>query len=548
MEVAQGGNHLGWRETVKHWGWLAVMVGLCGLLAVLQYHWTGELSEAERQQLEAGLATQLELMARGFDGDLREATETLVPREDEGEEERFRQWRGRTGRVPFFGRIAVATPKKGLVGLELLDQATGQKTPLAWPPEWDSFRRDILRRVEEGHGPPRVERDSLLLELPRFREGEEGREEVAWYLFELDERYLKETYWPGMVRKYLGDQVYDVSVTAGERGKTLYGPAMTGADATARTLRTGRKKGGGGPEGGGGRWRISARHRAGSLDAAVRVTRWRNLAVAGLLLGLIAVAGWALERNTSKARRLAEMEFAFVAGVTHEFRTPLTVIRGAGHNLLSGVVTDAAQRERYTKLIVQHAENLTEMVEQVLGFAGARSGGAKNAHEAVRVLDAINEGLEAAGGEIESARCEVDIQAPSEIPPVMGDPVALRRAFQNLIGNAAKHGGEGGWIGITVEVSETGEQQEVTVRVQDRGAGIPAEELAHLFEPFYRGERAKGDQVRGTGLGLSLVAEIAKAHGGSVTGENSAAGGATFTLRLPAVKLEEYDEFAHSAG
>lgn len=547
MEDAQGGNHLVWRETAKRWGWLAVMVGLCSLLAVLQYRWTGELSEAERQQLGAGLATQLELMARGFDGDLREATETLVPREEEGEEEGFRRWKGRTGRVPLFGRIAVATPEKGVVGLGLLDQVTGQRTPMAWPPEWDSFRQAILRRVEEGHRPPRAERDSLLLELPRFREGEDGREEAAWYLFELDERYLRETYWPGMVRRYLGDQVYDVSVTIGERGKTLYGPAMIGADATARTLRTGRKKGGGGPEAGG-RWRIAARHRAGSLDAAVQVTRWRNLTVAGLLLGLIAAAGWALERNTSRARRLAEMEFAFVAGVTHEFRTPLTVIRGAGHNLLSGVVKDATQRERYTKLIVQHAENLTEMVEQVLGFAGARSGGAKNAHEAVRVLDAINEGLEAAGGEIEGARCEVDIQAPPEIPPVMGDPVALRRAFQNLIGNAAKHGGEGGWIGITVEVSETGERQEVTVRVQDRGAGIPAAELAHLFEPFFRGARAKGDQVRGTGLGLSLVAEIAKAHGGSVTGENSAEGGATFTLRLPAARLEEYDEFAHSAG
>jgi len=534
MEVALGGIDLGWRETVKQWGWVAVMVGLCGLLAAVQYRWTGELSEAERQQMGAGLATQLELMARGFDRDVREATETLVPREE-------KEYLRRTGRFPLFSRIAVATPEKGVVRLELLDPATGEKTPMSWPAEWDAFRREILRRVEEGYGPPRVERDSLLWESPQFRDGEE----VAWYLFELDERYLRETYWPEVARKYLGEKDFDVSVTVGERGKTLYGQAMTGADATTRTLRPGRKKGG--PEGGG-RWRISARHRAGSLDAAVQVSRWRNLTIAGLLLGLIAAAGWALVRNTSRARRLAEMEFAFVAGVTHEFRTPLTVIRGAAHNLLSGVVKDAAQRERYTKLIVLHAENLTEMVEQVLGFAGARSGGAKNAHEAVRVMDAINEGLEAAGGEIEGARCEVDLQAPPEIPPVMGDPVALRRAFQNLIGNAAKHGGDGGWIGITVEVSGTGERQEVTVRVQDRGPGIPAGELAHLFEPFYRGERAKADQVRGTGLGLSLVAAIAKAHGGSVAGENLADGGAVFTLRLPGARLEEYDEFAHSAG
>ena len=186
----------------------------------------------------AGLATQLELMARGFDRDVREATETLVPREE-------KEYLRRTGRFPLFSRIAVATPEKGVVRLELLDPATGEKTPMSWPAEWDAFRREILRRVEEGYGPPRVERDSLLWESPQFRDWEE----VAWYLFELDERYLRETYWPEVARKYLGEKDFDVSVTVGERGKTLYGQAMTGADATTRTLRPGRKKGG--PEGGG---------------------------------------------------------------------------------------------------------------------------------------------------------------------------------------------------------------------------------------------------------------------------------------------------------
>ncbi|OYW13025.1 MAG: hypothetical protein B7X34_01015 [Acidobacteriia bacterium 12-62-4] len=186
-------------------------------------------------------------------------------------------------------------------------------------------------------------------------------------------------------------------------------------------------------------------------------------------------------------------------------------------------------------------------MEQVLGFAGARSGRAKTTEQPVRILDAINDGLEAAAGDIEAARCEVDIQAPPEIPPVLGDPVALRRVFQNLLGNAAKHGGEGGWIGLTVEVDEAGKRPEIVVRVRDRGPGIPVAELEHLFEPFYRGERAKADQVRGTGLGLSLVSEIAQAHGGSVAATNLPEGGAEFTLRLPAALPEQYDEFANPA-
>jgi signal transduction histidine kinase len=215
--------------------------------------------------------------------------------------------------------------------------------------------------------------------------------------------------------------------------------------------------------------------------------------------------------------------------------------------LLSGVVRDPAQKERYLRLIVQHAESLTDMVEQVLGFAGVRGGRAKTTEQPVWILDAINEGLEAAAGDIEAARCEVDIQAPPEIPPVLGDPVALRRVFQNLLSNAAKHAGEGGWIGLTVEVDSSGPRPHVLVRVRDRGPGIPVEDLDHLFEPFYRGERAKADQIRGTGLGLSLVSTIAQAHGGSVTAQNLPEGGAEFTLRLPAALPEQYDEFANPA-
>ncbi|MBZ2177873.1 MAG: sensor histidine kinase, partial [Acidobacteria bacterium] len=85
------------------------------------------------------------------------------------------------------------------------------------------------------------------------------------------------------------------------------------------------------------------------------------------------------------------------------------------------------------------------------------------------------------------------------------------------------------------------------VHVRDRGPGIPPADLEHLFEPFYRGERAKADHLRGTGLGLSLVAEIARAHGGAITAQNLPAGGAEFTLRLPAALPEQYDEFAHPA-
>lgn len=543
------------------------MATLCAVLAILQYRWTGELSQAEQARLGSGLDEQLRRMARSFDQQVRESFDTLLPDErdvaDYGLAEShaiaFRRWQRLYPRPPFFGRIAYATPRPEGLSLALLNQETGESDPIEWPPEWQELHESLQEQRTGGRRPPRLPPESLLHEFPIFEPG--TRNELEWMIFEFDARQLWESHWPAQIRTHLNpsDQPdFDVMITAGREQHLLFSTLphrspLDDPDARAELLNGvrrgppgglfGKKKGG--PEGG--RWTLSAKHRQGSLAAAVRSNRWRNLTVAGGLLLLIAAAGGALVRNTNKARRLAQMEFEFVAGVTHEFRTPLTVIRGAGHNLLSGVVQDPAQRERYLRLIVQHSESLTEMVEQVLGFAGARSGRAKNTTQPVWILDAINEGLDAAAGDIEAAHCEVDIQAPPEIPPVLGDPVALRRVFQNLLGNAAKHGGEGGWIGITVEVDQSSPRTDVVVRIRDRGPGIPAEELEHLFEPFYRGERAKSDQIRGTGLGLSLVTEIAQAHGGSVTALNLPEGGAEFTLRLPAALPEQYDEFADPA-
>src|SRR5262249_54449859 len=106
------------------------------------------------------------------------------------------------------------------------------------------------------------------------------------------------------------------------------------------------------------------------------------------------------------------------------------------------------------------------------------------------------------------------------------DREAVTRAVLNLVANAIRHGGEGGWVGVRA----VGENGSVLIRVADRGAGIPAADMPHLFEPFYRGRNA---QTRGSGLGLAILDPLARAHGGSVTASNLPDRGAEFTLRLP---------------
>ena len=122
---------------------------------------------------------------------------------------------------------------------------------------------------------------------------------------------------------------------------------------------------------------------------------------------------------------------------------------------------------------------------------------------------------------------------------VYGYAAALRRVFQNLIINAAKHGGEGGWIGVTAVNDEDVATPTVEVQIADRGPGIPQNELPEIFKPFFRGALAQSLQTRGSGLGLSLVREIVLSHNGtvSVTSENGR--GSIFIVRLPAIPTEK---------
>ena len=228
----------------------------------------------------------------------------------------------------------------------------------------------------------------------------------------------------------------------------------------------------------------------------------------------------------------------FVANVSHELRTPLTVIRGAAHNLNRGVVQERSQIERYSGLIIQHAEQLGEMVEQVLQLAGAKKNQSAAVRQPVVLVEVLNEALAATVHDVEAAHCTLQLELPPSLPAVTGDAAALRRAFQNLITNAAKHGGAGGWIGVTAVTDENANEPTVEIQVADRGAGIPPSELSDIFKPFFRGRLAQTRQIRGSGLGLSLVREIIEAHGGSIAVRSEGGGGTTFIIRLPASAAE----------
>jgi signal transduction histidine kinase len=209
-------------------------------------------------------------------------------------------------------------------------------------------------------------------------------------------------------------------------------------------------------------------------------------------------------------------------------------------SFLAGVIAGADKLTRVAHLrcdpllpeIVQ-VKRVTDMIEQLLALAGAKGNRAALARKPLALADVLKDAIAASEHDTQTAGCVVQCEVPATLPLVSGDAPALRRVFQNLITNAAKHGGDGKWVGVTAAVVNGENAPAVEVRVADRGAGISESEQAEIFKPFTRGAVAKASQIRGSGLGLSLVREIVKLHQGSVCVNSKPGRGATFIVRLP---------------
>lgn len=516
-----------WAHT-REWLLISLLLMACLALGVLQYRWTGELSRAETARLRASAGARAQQVARAFDSELRRAVNECMP---SGEDvERLGPDRANSTRLrlsyprferPYFRRIAAAVP--GANGLEFheADLTSYGFARGTWPdsPHWRGLRAGLekIARGEPVRGQV-VDPASVLIEVPIFGDDKE----LEWLLFEVDDHYATSAWIPELIREYINpenEQEFHVSV---ERDASAQ---PRNADAHAVLFPVGLLRRPGGRGDSPGRWTLDIRHVEGSIDAAVAAARRRNISVALALLALIAAASSMLVRYTARARVLSDAQFQFFAGLSHELRTPLTVIQGAAHNLLSGVVKDAPQRENYARAIVRQSSQLNEMVDQMLSFAGLRKG-VSSELQPIPVSVCVSEAIEAVSHELEQAGRSVDADIPPDLPPVWANEDGLRRVLTNLIGNAIRHGGG------EVSVSAIHREEFAEVLVSDSGGGIPPEEIRRIFDPFFRGERARAGRVRGTGLGLSLVKETVESYGGSVTVESSTGKGAAFTLRL----------------
>lgn len=586
------------RQGLLSWVFVGLMFALTATLGILQYRWIGEVSQAERERLRSGLQASLVRLSQDFNTELTAACAALLPEASAGVLDREKlyaariaQWRESTRHDRMFRRIAVIVPETHTVQLLMFDFSRGAFSPADWPPTWKGIRERMEARLpgepgwarRGGFGAP-AEGELAVLALPRMQFPEPGGDpprwerpmELDWLVLELDLEYVRAGWLPELLQRHLGargmleyqievvprgnpDQILFQSDTeSGQRigsraDASVYLFELQWEQLMRRSMP--RRPGFDRPKGpprsmpGGerGSWQMLARHKSGSLETLVARSRIRNLVVTFAILLLMLGVVAALVRFTRRAQRLAELQMEFVANVSHELRTPLSVISSAAYNLQGGVVNDPKKVQRYGELIRNEGERLKEMVEQVLRFAGLKADAKIENPEPVLVDTLMEEALRDARRTIEEAQCAIDKQIPPDLPPVLGDPAALRHVFQNLLTNAAKYGGDGRWIGISAEVQSGDGNKQVVIRVRDKGQGIPPDELKQIFDPFYRGRTARQDQIHGTGLGLSLAKRIVEAHRGRIAVRSAVGQGTEFSVYLPAGEPEQIDEFANSA-
>ncbi|MBI3490183.1 MAG: HAMP domain-containing histidine kinase [Acidobacteria bacterium] len=282
----------------------------------------------------------------------------------------------------------------------------------------------------------------------------------------------------------------------------------------------------------GGAWRVLIGFKAGPLDALVAASRRRNLAISLGVLGLLAGSFVLVIASAERQQRLARQQMEFVASVSHELRTPLAVICSAGENLADGVVGESEQIKRYGRLVETEGRRLGDMVERVLEFAGISAGTAVRVSADVDVSKVIAEAVSAVSADARDRGVTVTLHPNGTLPPVTGDADALRSAVQNIVGNAVKYSPNGGPVDVSAHVQD----ERVRIRVADRGLGIDASDLPHIFKPFYRGRRAVDAQIRGTGVGLSVVHHIVEAHRGRIAVDSKVGEGTTVVVELPAAE------------
>ncbi|MGW6744948.1 sensor histidine kinase [Streptomyces sp. NPDC055025] len=237
--------------------------------------------------------------------------------------------------------------------------------------------------------------------------------------------------------------------------------------------------------------------------------------------------------------RLEEQRKVMVSDVAHELRTPLSNIRGWLEAAQDGL---AEPDPAFVSSLLEEAVQLQHIIDDLQDLGAADAGALRLHLGPVHAADLLGQVAAAHQGLAETAGVTLTVSGtPSDPlrrppgsgqPPLHADPVRLRQAVSNLVSNAVRHTPPGGRVTLRSYVTGSGDQ--VALEVADTGSGIPADDVPHVFDRFWRAEKSRNRSTGGSGLGLAIVLKLAEAHGGTVSVESTEGRGSVFTVRLPA--------------
>ncbi len=252
-------------------------------------------------------------------------------------------------------------------------------------------------------------------------------------------------------------------------------------------------------------------------DGTLELTA-RPLADGGAVLALF---------DVTRLRQLERVRRDFVANVSHELKTPLTVIGGFAETMVDDSLS-ADERRRFAEVIASNTRRMHRLVDDLLDLSRIESGGWRPAPSPADLRSVVSDVFATARARASSANVTLGCDIPDEASAPYADAVALRQIVGNLVDNAVRHTTDG-----AVTVAARREPHGVAVRVRDTGDGIAPEHLGRIFERFYRVDAARSRAEGGTGLGLAIVKHLVEAHGGSVAAESTVGSGTTISALFP---------------
>ncbi len=276
-------------------------------------------------------------------------------------------------------------------------------------------------------------------------------------------------------------------------------------------------------------WKAGVGLKNTNLDQLARDSFLHSAGLTLLVLAFLFGGMALIIRATDREARLAQAKSNFVSNVSHELKTPLSLLSLFSEILELGRVDSEEKRTEYYRIIRHESLRLNKMIDNVLDFAKIEAGRKTYVFVHSDMAEVIENVLASYRYQIINSGFDIQTNAPPRLPPVLIDRDAMAQVISNLIDNAIKYSGKAKQLTITTKTLP----DNLSIEIADRGIGIPRTEQARIFEKFYRVGNGLVHDVKGSGLGLSLVKHIIEAHHGTISVESEVGAGSRFTILIP---------------